>query len=44
MGEEALGIEKFICQGNTRARKQEWVGWITGQWEGMGALWIAFEM
>jgi hypothetical protein len=28
MGEEALGLAKIICpiQGNTRARKWEWVG------------------
>ena len=23
-------------QGNTSARKQEWVGWGAGQWEGIG--------
>jgi hypothetical protein len=33
MGGEALGLAKIICTstGVCRARKQEWVGWGTGQ-------------
>jgi hypothetical protein len=26
-------------QGNVRARKQEWVGWIAGRGEGIGGFW-----
>ena len=38
MGGEALGLVKLYAQvqGNTRARKWEWVGWGAGLGEGIG--------
>jgi hypothetical protein len=40
MGGEALGPVKVLCQGNARARKQEWVdGWVSRErWEGIGGF------
>jgi hypothetical protein len=44
--ERPLGLETLYApvQGNTRAKKWEWVGKGAGQGEGMGTFGIAFEM
>jgi hypothetical protein len=40
--ERPLVLQRFYApvQGNARARKQEWVGWVAGQGEGI----MDFEM
>ena len=44
--ERSLGIANFICPntGDARDKKQEWVGRGAGWREGIGTLWIAFDM
>jgi hypothetical protein len=39
--ERLLGLANFICpvQGNSRAKKWEWVGWGAGLGEGIGDFW-----
>jgi hypothetical protein len=44
--ERPLGLANYICpvQGNTRAKKWEWVDWGAGEGRVWGTFRIAFEM